>query len=78
MILSQLGCPDITNATENNAADINNLPMQYTEIFSAEKMKISTEIFICFSYFCSKILGEAVLMCTHNLCFGAKIRKIHM
>ena len=38
-----------------------------------------------FSYFCSKTsivgtrknrLAEAVLTCTHNQCFGAKIRKI--
>ena len=39
-----------------------NLPMQCTEIF--------------FSCKNCKFSGEAVLTSTHNLCFGAKIRKI--
>ena len=57
--------------------------MQYTEKFLVKKvfvkMKVFTGIFfLYFSYFCSKhkLNGEAVLMSTHNLCFGAKIRKI--
>ena len=43
--------------------------MLYTEIFSALKLKISLDFFFIF-------FGEAVLTSTHNLCFGAKIRKI--
>ena len=40
------------------------------------EMKIKTNPVgkIYSSYFCSKN-GEAVLTCTHNKCFGAKIRK---
>ena len=60
-----------------------NLPMQYAEIFfGCKKSKISIEFFLYFSYFCSKHIlwvhvrtDEAVLTCTHSLCFGAKIRK---
>ena len=43
-----------------------NLPMQYTEIFSPVKIE----------NFVRKIFAEAVLTSTHNLCFGAKIRKL--
>ena len=53
--------------------------MQYTEIFSAVKMKISPEIFDIFDIFDQNIdcgYTEADLTSTHNLCFGPKIRKI--
>ena len=43
--------------------------MQYTEIFLALKFE-NFQLFFLF------LLGEAVLTSTHNLCFGAKIRKI--
>ena len=59
-----------------------NLPMQYSAniIFSAIKLKISSQSFLYFSYVCSKHrlwvhVAEAVLTSTHNLCFGSKIRK---
>ena len=52
--------------------------MQYTEIYKVvKKLKcssISEENFCDFSYFL--LITEAVLTSTHNLCFGAKIRKI--
>ena len=41
--------------------------MQYTEIFKVVKNENFQEKFFD---------GEAVLTSTHNLCFGAKIRKI--
>ena len=53
--------------------------MQYTEIFSPIKIvNFHGIIFIFFLFLLKKIflLDEAVLMSTHNLCFGAKIRKI--
>ena len=50
--------------TEDNTDHYENLPKQYTEIFLALKI----EKF--------QLKGEAVLTSTHNLCFGAKIRKI--
>ena len=59
-----------------------NLPMQYTEIFfSCKNCKFSVDFFCYFSYCCSKHrlwvhVSEAVLTSTHNLCVGAKIRKI--
>ena len=57
---------------------------------SAKLLKVITQTYLCnieifssfnfflyFSYFCSKLrLWEVVLMSTHNLYFGAKIRKI--
>ena len=62
-----------------------NLPMQYKEIFKVVENEIfCTKILIFFLFvFKTLIVGtrqnrlaEAVLTCTHNLCFGAKIRKI--
>ena len=59
--------------------------MQYTEIFVAIKMKnFSKKRFNIFLIFAQNIdcgytlerLAEAVLTSTHNICFGAKIRKI--
>ena len=50
-----------------------NLSMQYTEIFSPVKIEYFMRkiLIFFFFFFCSKHrLG------THNLCFGAKIRKI--
>ena len=63
------------------------LPMQYTEIFSPVKTEnFCGIIFDSFLIFAQNIdceytlepprcLNEAVLMSTHNLCFGAKMRK---
>ena len=48
--------------------------MHYTENFLVVKMKISTGKNLIIFLFLLK--GEAVLTSTHNLCFGAKIRKI--
>ena len=45
------------------------MPMQYTENFLVIKMQIF-DIFLIFAQ------NIAVLMSTHNLCFGVKIRKI--
>ena len=58
--------------------------MRYTEIFSAVKIENfqvkNFDIFLIFAQNidCGYTLEprEAVLMSTHNLCFGAKIRKI--
>ena len=51
--------------------------MQYTEIILVVKMKIFTGKKMLFFLFLLKTsIGEAVLTSTHNLCFGAKIRKI--
>ena len=56
--------------------------MQYTEIFLVvKKSKISLIFFYIFLIFtqnidCGYMLGEAVLMSTHNLCFAQKITKI--
>ena len=52
--------------------------MQYTENILFVKMKNFTEKnLIFFLIFAQNIdCGEAVLTSTHNLCFGAKIRKI--
>ena len=41
--------------------------MQYIEIFSPVKLE---------NFIRKKLIPEAVLTSTHNLCFGAKIRKI--
>ena len=54
-----------------------NLPMQDIEIFSVSKIENFIRIFlIFFLFFAQNIDCEAVLTSTHNLCFGAKIRKI--
>ena len=63
-----------------------NLPMQYTEIFSEEKKNENfigkkKDIFLIFAQNIDcgtrqNRLAEAVLTSTHNLCFGAKMRKI--
>ena len=45
--------------------------MQYTQIFSAGKIENSIEYFYIFLIFAQNIHID-----THNLCFGAKIRKI--
>ena len=54
--------------------------MQYTEFFLVVKMKIfAGKLFDIFLMFAQNIdcgYAEAVLTCIHNLCFGAKIRKI--
>ena len=53
-----------------------NTSMQYTEILLAEQ-KIHQKNFVIFNTFPQNIDNtEAVLMSTHNLCFGSKIRKI--
>ena len=55
------------------------LPMQYTEIFSPVKIEnFQWKIFDIYLIFAQNIAQniEAVLTSTHNLCFGAKIRKI--
>ena len=53
-----------------------NLTMQYIEIFFSRKnLKFYQKNFDIFLIFDQNI-GEAVLTSTHNLCFGAKIRKI--
>ena len=63
------------------------MPMQYTEIFKVVKnLKFQLKNFAIFLIFAQHIdcgctlerphLAEAVLTCTYNLCFGAKIRKI--
>ena len=54
-----------------------NLPKQYTEIFSAvktENLLRKKRIFLI--YLLKTLIVEAVLMSTHNLCFGEKIRKV--
>ena len=54
-----------------------NMTLQYTEILLVvKKSKISLECFYIFFIFVQNIDCEAVLMSTHNLCFGAKTRKI--
>ena len=59
--------------------------MQYTEVFKVVKTEnFLLKIFDIFLIFAQTIdcgytlerLAEAVLTSTHNLCFGAKIRKI--
>ena len=51
-----------------------NTPMQYTVIFhSCKNTSFQTKHCDIFPNFAQNI--EAVLMCTHILCFGAKIRK---
>ena len=54
------------------------MPMQHTEIFSTVKIVkfILKKIFDIFHIFAQNIEAEAVLTSIHNLCFGAKIRKI--
>ena len=62
------------------------MPMQYMEIFEVvknEKFQKKNDIFLIFAQNidCGYTLepprlNEAVLTSTHNLCFGAKIRKI--
>ena len=57
-----------------------NMPIQYTEIFKVVKMKIISrkkfDIFLIFAQNidCGYTLEHA--SSTHNVCFGAKIRKI--
>ena len=60
-----------------------NLPMQYTETILAVKKNENFhwkkfDIFLIFAQNidCGYTSDEAVLTSTHNLCFGAKIRKI--
>ena len=58
-----------------------NLPMQYAEIFLALKIEnFQQKLFYIFLIFAQNIdFGytlEPPLTSTHNLCFGAKIRKI--
>ena len=51
------------------------MPIQYTGIFKVvKKLKISIENLIFLLK--TQIIGTRVLTSTHNLCFGAKIRKI--
>ena len=62
---------------ENNHYD--NLSTLYTDIFLALKIEnFQLKNFDIFLVFCSKHCGftaEVILTSTHNLCFGAKIRK---
>ena len=54
------------------------MPKQYTEIFAPSKMMKMMKILrkcLIILIFLLKTLTEAVLMSTHNLCFGAKIIK---
>ena len=54
-----------------------NLPMQYTDYFSAVKIEnFIRKKLVFFLIFAQNIDRgyEAVLTSTHNLCFGAKIR----
>ena len=57
-----------------------NTPMQYTEIFGVVKnLKFHQNLFLLKTRIVGTSLnrlGEAVLTSTHNLCFGATIRKI--
>ena len=58
-----------------------NLPMQYTEIFLALKIEnFQLKNFDIFLIYCSKhrlwVHVRTASPSTHNLCFGAKIRKI--
>ena len=56
-----------------------NLPMQYTEIFLVVKYEnfITKNKFDIFLIFAQNIdCGYTLEPSTHNLCFGAKIRKI--
>ena len=62
-----------------------NLPMQYTENFSAVKFQnfIGKTLILLICLLKTLIagthynrLGKAVLTSTHNLCFGSEIRKI--
>ena len=54
-----------------------NTPMQYTAIFKVVKKNPKIFSRICFAIFLIFAQnGEAILTSTHNLCFGAKIRKI--
>ena len=52
--------------------------MQYTEIFKVLKIEIFNRFFPIFSYYSAqnRDCGYTVITSTHNLCFGAKIRKI--
>ena len=52
-----------------------NLPMQYTEIFKVVKNEIFSGFFFAQNIDFGYTL-EPPLTSTHNLCFGAKIRKI--
>ena len=52
-----------------------NLPMQYTAIFKVVKSE-NFQYTFCFIFLIFAQNAEAVLTGTHNLCFGAKIRKI--
>ena len=51
----------------------------YTNFFRSKIDNFQGNIFDIFSHFCSKhrlYVAETVLTSTHNLCFGAEIRKI--
>ena len=52
------------------------MPMQHTAIFhGCKNVHFQMKIFNIFLIFAQNINIEAVLTSTHNLCFGAKIRK---
>ena len=53
------------------------MPMLYSEIFNVVKSE-NFDIFLIFAQNidCGYTFEEAVLTSTHNLCFGAKMRKI--
>ena len=58
-----------------------NSPMQYTDFYELQKLKISLEFFLIILIFLLKtlIVGtrcEAILTSTPNLCLTAKIRKL--
>ena len=68
------GARNISSPVEDN---YENMPMQYTAIFHGCKIdNFQMKILIFFLIFAQNIDCEAVLTSTHNLCFGAKIRKI--
>ena len=53
------------------------MPMQYKDIFQEAKIENFIGKFSIFLIFAQNIhLGDAVLTCTHNVCFGTQIRKI--
>ena len=76
----------LKNKNHNNDNYYENMPMQYTEFFEGMIfffLKIFTflDIFLIIAQnidreYTLEMPRRVVLMSTHNLCFGAKIRKI--
>ena len=64
----------LDESTEKNHYE--NMPMHYTAIFhGCKNVHFQMKILNIFLIFAQNIDCEAVLTSTHNLCFGAKIRK---